>query len=399
VEKVIKQPNDCLGQGTDENQKKQQNEIVVNDDNNQSMEKGNDLDSSQETGVKLNLSEPKQGNDEDNVVPGDTPTDTTAIKTLTTPRKVKKRGIFVSYSPDASFEEKRLICYTVKELKNLGFSDDIWFDKDDGVIGSPSCSQQRLEIVEKCRAALIFLSNSYLNCNLCKHESAVLLSRSEESNNCDSPDDEHPKPVRLFCINYNLTRVPSEYRKQGDIVSLNSDALAFASVAEKSSAVVGAFSEELEKYALLFGASLSTFSELEGNFKKRKVHSWDVDDVQEWLGSMQVHQRFGLNFEENQIDGFLLLSLSESDLENHLMVESKVVRKKLLQHLKGILEKENLAKERWYMKLRKVKTKSESVYLIYDPTDMKFTERLRKELVKKNVQVRGLMEGSFVRQG
>lgn len=383
--KVVKQPNDCLGQDADQNQNMHLNETVVNDENKQSKE--NKMDTAQ--GIKLNVSEKNQENGDDNIVPGETPTETpeiTMVKTLT-PRKAKKRGIFVSYSPNASYEEKRLICYTVKELKNLGYSDDIWFDKDEGVIGSPSSSQQRLEIVEKCRAALVFLSTSYLNCRSCKRESTVLFKRNEEPIGTDLSDD-HPRPVRIFCINYDVVHIPPNFSKLEDIVYLNSEALAFVSVAEKSSAVVGAFSEELEKYALLFGASAPALSEHEGNFKEKKVYSWDVDDVQEWLASLQVHQRYGLPFEENQIDGFLLLSLSESDLENHLMVESKVVRRKLLQQLKGILEKENLEKDRWYMRLRKIKTRRESVYIIFDPTDMKFTDRLKKELVKKSIQVR-----------
>ena len=152
----------------------------------------------------------------------------------------------MSYSPNASYEEKRFICYTVKELKNLGYSDDIWFDKDEGIIGSPSCLQQRLEIVEKCRAVLIFLSTSFLNCKSCKHEISVLFRRNEESNSTDSPDD-HSRPVRLFCINYDVIHVPPNFCKLEDFIYLNSETLAFASVAEKSSAVVGAFSEELEK--------------------------------------------------------------------------------------------------------------------------------------------------------
>lgn len=394
--KVIKQPNDCLEQGVDQNQNKHLNEIVVNDDNKQSKE--NNMDTGKETGLQLNVSEANQENGEGKIVPGETTTETPEITMATlTPRKAKKRGIFVSYSPNASYEEKRFICYTVKELKNLGYSDDIWFDKDEGVIGSPSSSQQRLELVEKCRAALVFLSTSYLNCKSCKHESTVLFRRNEESDKRDLSDD-HPRPVRIFCINYDVVHIPPNFCKLEDIVYLNSEALAFASVAEKSSAVVGAFSEELEKYALLFGASAPALSEHEGNFKEKKVHSWDVDDVQEWLASLQVHQRFGLSFEENQIDGFLLLSLSESDLENHLMVESKIVRRKLLQHLKSLLEKENLGKDRWYMKLRKIKTRSESVYIIYDPCDMKFTDRLRKELVKKSIQVSSVIENPFVKQ-
>lgn len=47
--------------------------------------------------------------------------------------KGKKRVIFVLYVLGVSFIEKCFILYIIKELKNIGFCDDIWFDKDDGL--------------------------------------------------------------------------------------------------------------------------------------------------------------------------------------------------------------------------------------------------------------------------
>lgn len=342
-------------------------------------------------GEQAKASEQHEGNEYSQNISEDQIT----VKSIT-PRKTKKRGIFVSYSPEASFEEKRFISYTVKELKNLGFSDDIWFDKDESNLESPSCSQARLEIVEKCRAALVFVSNSYLSCKSCQCESAVLLSRLEYES-CDPSDDhDRNRPVRLFCVNYNVPNLPSDYRSLEDVVDLTLDTVAFASVAEKSSAVVGGFSEEMEKYSLMFGSGMSTFDDHEGSYKNRKVYNWDVNDVQDWLNSMKIHQRFCLTFEENQIDGFLLLSLTDSGLESHLMVDSKVVRRKLLQQLNGILDKENKQKDCWYMKLRKLKIKEDSMYIIFDPSDVRFMEHLKKELVKRNLQVRQLIARSIV---
>lgn len=370
-----------------DNESNQQGEKAVGEEEHKEDAQKNESDENDHQ-VSLNTEQEKvnehSGESEDQNVPDDPIT----VKSVT-PRKTKKRGIFVSYSPEAGFEEKRFISYTVKELKNLGFSDDIWFDKDEVAIDSPSCSQQRLEIIEKCRAALVFMSNSYLNCKSCQYESAVLLSR-RELDNTDTSED-RAKPVRLFCINYNVPNLPADYQSLEDMVELTSDTLAFASVAEKSSAVVGGFSEEIEKYALMYGTGLPTFDEDEGNYKHRKVYNWDVNDVQNWLNSMKIHQRFCLTFEENQIDGFLLLSLTDSDLENHLMVDTRVVRRKLVQQLNGILEKENKGQDRWYMKLRKIKVKEDSIYIIFDPTDVKFMERLKTDLVKKNFQVSQLI--------
>lgn len=45
--------------------------------------------------------------------------------------RVKRRVIFVFYVLEVSFLEKCFIFYIIKELKNIGFCDDIWFDKDD----------------------------------------------------------------------------------------------------------------------------------------------------------------------------------------------------------------------------------------------------------------------------
>ena len=368
----------------------QSNDKPTENPNAQEIKDDDNMKDSKETNVERQPIESKEASceqhrdHEDNEYQNTTDNPIT-VKAIPT-KKNKKRGIFVSYSPEASYEEKHFICYTVKELKNLGFSDDIWFDKDDSVLGSPNCSQARLEIVEKCRAALIFVSHSYLSSKSCQCESAVLLSRLE-SESCDSSYD-RTKSVRLFCVNYDVPNLPSDYRSLEDVVDLTLDAVAYASVAEKSSAVVGSFSEEMEKFALMYGSNVPTSYEHEGTYKNRKVCNWDVNDVQDWLNSMKIHQRFCLTFEENQIDGFLLLSLTDSDLESHLMVDSKVARRKLLQQLNGLIEKENKQQDHWYMKLRKLKIKEDSIYIIFDPSDVKFMERLKKELVKKNLQVR-----------
>ncbi|EDO28203.1 predicted protein [Nematostella vectensis] len=310
-------------------------------------------------------------------------TNAVTIKTIT-PRKAKKRGIFVSYSPEAGFEEKRLIAYTVKELKTdeIGFANDLWFDKDDAVSVpySPFCYQQRLEIAEKCRAVLVFLSKSYLQSRLCQHEAKILLSRNEELEDSEG----NYKQVRVFCVNYDCASIPHDLRGfEENIVDFSSECLAFRSTAEKASEIVGAFSVEMEKYAPLFGRSPPLSNKESESFAKKRVCFWNINDVQEWLHSLRIPPRFCLSFEENMVDGFLLLSLDWKgcDLERYLMVDSKVVKRKLEQQLKGILETQE--KDLWFEKIRKCKVKDDSVYIIYDPTDARFSNNLKEDIKRK----------------
>ena len=307
------------------------------------------------------------------------------------PRKAKRRGIFVSYASEASFAEKQFICYTIKELKHIGFCDDIWFDKDEMSLLGPFCSQERLEIAEKCRAALIFLSKSYVGSKLCRYEKNILLGRAGQDANAES---ELEKPVELFCIKYDKLEWPSEYcylEERNRMVDLT-DQLACASIAEKSSAVVGTYSEALEKQAgPYFGLRVPSpphEPEDAGQFLKKGISLWNCYDVQEWLASLKLHARFILSFEEQQMDGYMLLSLTESDLENQLNVDSRVARRKILQQIKQLEEKEFQLKEHWYMKHRKVKSKPGYVYIICDPGDAKLAGLVKSDLAKSKLKVR-----------
>lgn len=307
------------------------------------------------------------------------------------PRKARRRGIFVSYAPEASFIEKRFISYTIKELKNIGFCDDIWFDKDDGLpVEGPFCFQQRLEIAEKCRASILFLSDSYFNSRVCRHEGQILINRDEDRESADLDEkDELEKPVKLFCVKYSRGKLPVDYKQlEGRFLDLSS--YAASSVAELSSVVVGAFSEELEKYAPLFGLRIPTPPSVPDVVKldrQKPVSSWDISDVLSWLASLKMQAHCSLSFEENEIDGFLLASMSEMDMEMHLNIDSRVARRRLVQQVKKIQEEQTQLKENWYLKCLKSKVKEDSVYVICDPNDSRFYGNLRADLMQKNLQV------------
>ena len=305
-------------------------------------------------------------------------------------RKGKKRAIFVSYAPGASFIEKRFISYTIKELKNIGFCDDIWFDKDDGLpVESPFCFQQRLEIAEKCRASIMFLSEAYFNSRVCHHEGRILLDRDEERATDHDNGEEIEKPVKLFCIKYNLGKLPQDYKQLEERV-LDLSHHAASSVAELSSVVVGSFSETLERYAPLFGLRIPSPPSEPDVLKldrQKPVSSWNITDVQAWLASLKMQAHCALSFEENEIDGYLLVSMSETDMEIHLNVDSRVARRKLVQQVRKIQEDQVQLKENWYLKCEKCKVKEDSVYVICDPNDARFYHNLRADFVQKNLQV------------
>lgn len=307
------------------------------------------------------------------------------------PRKAKKRAIFVSYAPEASFIEKRFISYTIKELKNIGFCDDIWFDKDDGLpTESPFCFQQRLEIAEKCRASIMFLSEAYFNSRVCHHEGRILLDRDEERAIDHDNDDEVEKPVKLFCIKYNRGKLPQDYKQLEERVLDLSHHVA-SSVAELSSLVVGSFSETLERYAPLFGLRIPSPPSEPDILKldrQKPVSSWNITDVQAWLASLKMQAHCALSFEENEIDGYLLVSMSETDMETYLNVDSRVARRKLVQQVRKIQEDQVQFRENWFLKCKKGKVKEDSVYVICDPNDVRFYHNLRADLVQKNLQVK-----------
>ena len=307
------------------------------------------------------------------------------------PRKAKKRAIFVSYAPEASFIEKRFISYTIKELKNIGFCDDIWLDKDDGLpTESPFCLQQRLEIVEKCRASIMFLSEAYFNSRVCHHEGRILLDRDEDRAIDHDNGDGVEKPVKLFCIKYNRGKLPQDYQQLEERVLDLSHNVA-SSVAELSSLVVGSFSETLERYAPLFGLRIPSPPSEPDILKldrQKPVSSWNITDVQAWLASLKMQAHCALSFEENEIDGYLLVSMTETDMESHLNVDSRVARRKLVQQVRKIQEDQLQFKENWYLKSKKSKVKEDSVYVICDPNDALFYHNLRADLVQKNLQVK-----------
>ena len=298
-------------------------------------------------------------------------------------KKIKK-GIFVSYSPDAGFVERKFVVETVKQLKENNLAEDIWFDKDEDNTGSPCWFSLRMEAVEKCRAAILFLSDSFFLCPVSLYEGKTLLERSKA--NLHS--------VAIFPILFSpieKAEPPKEFLgvlKQA--VDLTASEHAKLSLAEKSSVVIGTIMETLEKFACMnLPLSVSSpDSEFTGDFKKKKICQWSAADLQEWLFKLGIKEFYRQSLAENMVDGFLLMSLTDHDMINYLGIDSRVVRKKIMQNILTTLDKEHKHSDNWHLRARAQRAKPDMIYLIYDPADVRLAQNMKNDLKKKSLQVR-----------
>ena len=65
-----------------------------------------------------------------------------------------------------------------------------------------------------------------------------------------------------------------------------------------------------------------------------------VITILDWLCSLSVREFYRHGFEEAKIDGNLLISLGDEDLQYHLAIDSRATRKKILRQMVAVLEKE-----------------------------------------------------------
>lgn len=168
--------------------------------------------------------------------------------------KKMKKGIFISYSPDAGYDERAFVSDLVRQLKDNNMSDDIWFDKDENCIDKPVWFSQRMEAVERCQAAILVLSDHYFTCPVSVYEGRTLLER---------------QPVKLFAVKFSEfvdTEMPP-YLAQllPDLVDLTENEHAKLSIPEKTSVVISHIMEKLEMFAVI-NSPLNVSTDLEAEF-------------------------------------------------------------------------------------------------------------------------------------
>jgi hypothetical protein len=298
-------------------------------------------------------------------------------------KKVKK-SIFISYSPDAGFTERKFVVETVRQLKENNLAEDIWFDKDEKNTDSPCWFSMRMEAVEKCRAAILIMSDSYFMCPVSVYEGKTLVERLKVD----------PNSVAIFPVMFSSldkAEMPREFSVLvRDVVQLTSPDHHKLSLAEKTSVVIGAIMEELERYATINSPpapSTPPDTEFTGEYKRKKICQWSANDLQEWLFKLGIKEFYRQSLAESMVDGFLLMSLTDQDMINHLGIDSRVVRKKVMQQILQTLDREHRQPDNWHLRARTQRSKPDIIYLIYDPTDVRLAQNIKADLKKKNLQV------------
>lgn len=298
--------------------------------------------------------------------------------------KKQKKTIFISYSPDAGFTERKFVVETVRQLKENNLAEDIWFDKDEKNTDSPCWFSLRMEAVEKCRAAILIMSDSYLTCPVSVYEGKTLVERLKVD----------PTSVAIFPVMFSSlekTEMPKEFNLLvRDIVELTSPDNHKLSLAEKTSVVIGSIMEELEKYASIHtppAPSTPPDTEFTGEFKRKKICQWSANDLQEWLFKLGIKEFYRQSLAECMVDGFLLMSLTDQDMIHQLGIDSRVVRKKVMQQILQTLDREHRQPDNWHLRARTQRSKPDVIYLIYDPTDVRLAQNIKADLKKKNLQV------------
>jgi hypothetical protein len=298
-------------------------------------------------------------------------------------RKKMKKSIFVSYSPDAGFLERKFVLETVRQLKDNNLAEDIWFDRDEKNTDSPYWFSTRMEAVERCRAAVVVLSDSYFACPVSIYEGKALLEREERSDNS----------VKIYPVTFQLsddTEIPKSFSR---LLSTGIDLTkehSKDSLAEKTSIVIGRLMPDLERHACIHAAPIPVTppdTEFTGEYRKKKICQWSVNDLQEWLFKLGIKEFYRQSLAEYMVDGFLLMSLTDQDMIHHLGIDSRAVRKKLMQQILVTLDKEHRLADNWHLRARTQRPKANSVYLVYDPTDVRLAQNVKMDLHRKGINV------------
>ncbi|XP_078486656.1 uncharacterized protein LOC100186349 [Ciona intestinalis] len=305
------------------------------------------------------------------------------------PRKPKKmkKSIYISHSSDATFVEKRFVVDLVQQVKENNLAEDIWFDKDEGIIDSSSWLSTRLENTDKCRAIVFIFSRDFMTCPITVYERKIIMERI-------SHDDEAKKP-QVFCVILEQVQFTQTFAEcllsvNAVLVDLTGD-LAHLSIEEKTSYAVGALFERLDKIATVkspyMPPPIQNESKYNEDWKRKRVIAWNCTDVVEWLYSIHVREFYRHSFAEQRVDGYLLLATRDSDLQWLLGVDSRIVRKKILSELMLVLKSEEKYSESWHLRYRLIRPRRDSIYLIYDPQDARLASNIKTDLSRRGLQV------------
>lgn len=319
-------------------------------------------------------------------------------------RKARRKGVFISYAPNAPYKEKKFVVELSQQLYEIGLHGDVWFDRDvlQGDLNSPFSITSRLHAAEKCKAVIVVLSESFFLSPETRAEGEIILSRLLTATK-DPEDQICPIVFTVKLGSWDKTMEESLASLARNIsVNVSVGKISRLSEAEKVSMFISILSQQLEDLSSSFTVRIPKVVEdaqSKGEFRTKPLVSWTVSDVQSWLTSLRIHEKYIISFEEFEIDGFLLNSLTENVLSDVLAVDSHICRRKILQKIKGIIDEEGrTGRFNEWLKQRSVRQRPNLVYLIRDPNDEELGNVLKEDMERKGLKVidlRTLLTKSF----
>lgn len=83
----------------------------------------------------------------------------------------------------------------------------------------------------------------------------------------------------------------------------------------------------------LFGEKFSTLYETIPKYPE----IWNTDDINKWLEIIGM-EKYSQNFIDMKVDGYLILDLEESDIEEELQIPVRLHRKKIMKGIQLLKE-------------------------------------------------------------
>jgi hypothetical protein len=305
---------------------------------------------------------------------------------------LNEKHIYVSYEPNCNFQEKKFLVDLIRQLKENSLNNDLWFDKDEVTVGSPSWTVSRLGAVDNSLSSILFITPNYFDNQL-----NVLESEAIYDLKCSNSQYFLVVIVINFKMynkkfNSNKTKKSKVHQssllqplieKSDILIDFNEKTLLQLSLSEKISHCVGCLTVPLEKLENIkspvrkrTASSVRTYCSFGKNdvpntdmviayeysrpktpapylgchnciqkgfkcnkcirlFKYKKFINLNTIDVQYLLEDIKLDEFYRMNFAHLGVDGFMLMSCTEDDLIHVFDMDNKALRKRLKNAITG----------------------------------------------------------------
>ncbi|CAF0815978.1 unnamed protein product [Didymodactylos carnosus] len=299
-------------------------------------------------------------------------------------RNIKSKPIFLSYSNQTGFNERYFVIRLYQQLIENGLNNVIWFDHNEGVHQDKSASwfADRLEAIDLSVASLVIISDAYCHQRLMNIEVKAILDRKLASSDGTSS-------YQLYVIFYDESKDFQHFASRADFCYQFSSTELLLSIEERVSIVLGHLTTKLQPYKQLKDQQLiiKPVDDVDKEYHLKKICEWNKYDIQKFLVDVGVTEASRDLFQEQNIDGFLLLSCTEIELKQRFQIDNRTIRRQLIDTVIRTIHRERQTSNQWHHLAKQNKPKTDWIYLIYDPEDYPLALQIMMFLRSKKFKV------------